>query len=49
MKEILLLILGGVLVNNYAFEKFLGVTPLLGYSRKENKLVALGQIGRAHV
>ena len=42
MKEILLLILGGVLVNNYAFEKFLGVTPLLGYSRKENKLVALG-------
>ena len=42
MKEILLLILGGVLVNNYAFEKFLGVTPLLGYSRKEHKLVALG-------
>ena len=42
MKEILLLILSGVLVNNYAFEKFLGVTPLLGYSRKENKLVALG-------
>ena len=42
MKEILLLILGGVLANNYAFEKFLGVTPLLGYSRKENKLVALG-------
>ena len=42
MKEILLLILGGVLVNNYAFEKLLGVTPLLGYSRKENKLVALG-------
>ena len=42
MKEILLLILGGVLANNYAFEKFLGVTPLLGYSRKEKKLVALG-------
>lgn len=42
MKTILLLILGGVLANNYAFEKFLGVTPMLGYSRKENKLVALG-------
>jgi len=42
MKAILLLILGGVLVNNYAFEKFLGVTPLLGYSRRENKLVVLG-------
>ena len=42
MKEILLLILGGVLVNNYALEKFLGTAPLLGYSRKGNKLVALG-------
>lgn len=42
MKEILLLILGGVLANNYAFEKFLGVTPMLGYARKEKKLVALG-------
>lgn len=42
MKAIVLLILGGVLANNYAFEKFLGVTPLLGYSRKESKLVALG-------
>ena len=30
MKEILLLILGGVLANNYAFEKFLGVSPMLG-------------------
>lgn len=42
MKEILLLILGGVLANNYAFEKFFGVTPMLGYSRKNHKLLALG-------
>ncbi len=42
MKEILLLILGGVLANNYAFEKFLGVTPMLGYSRKGKKLLAMG-------
>ena len=42
MKEILLLILGGVLANNYAFEKFLGVTPVLGYSRKGKKLLAMG-------
>lgn len=42
MKAILLLILGGVLANNYALEKLLGVTPLLGYSRKESKLVVLG-------
>lgn len=42
MKEILLLILGGVLANNYAFEKLLGVTPMLGYSRKGKKLLAMG-------
>ena len=42
MKEILLLILGGVLANNYAFEKFLGVSPMLGYSRRGSKLLAMG-------
>lgn len=42
MKEILLLILGGVLANNYAFEKFFGVVPMLGYSRREHKLLAMG-------
>lgn len=42
MKEILLLILAGVLANNYAFEKFLGVTPMLGYSRRNHKLLAMG-------
>lgn len=33
MKALLLIMLGGVLVNNYALEKFLGVGPVLG-SRK---------------
>lgn len=42
MKAIFLLILGGVLVNNYAFERFLGVSPMLGYSRKADKLLAMG-------
>ena len=42
MKEILLLILGGVLANNYAFEKFLGVSPMLGYSPRGSKLLAMG-------
>ena len=37
MKAIFLLILGGVLVNNYAFERFLGVSPMLGYSRKADR------------
>ena len=30
MKSLLLIMLGGVLVNNYALEKFLGVGPVLG-------------------
>lgn len=30
MKVLLLIMLGGVLVNNYALEKFLGVGPVLG-------------------
>ena len=42
LKAAILLILGGVLANNYAFEKFLGTAPLLGYSKKDNKLLAVG-------
>lgn len=30
MKALLLIMLGGILVNNYALEKFLGVGPVLG-------------------
>lgn len=30
MKALLLIMLGGVLVNNYALEKFLGIGPVLG-------------------
>ena len=42
LKAAILLVLGGVLSNNYAFEKFLGTAPLLGYSKKDNKLLAVG-------
>ena len=42
LKSAVLLILGGVLANNYVFEKFLGTAPLLGYAKKENKLLAAG-------
>ena len=42
VKEIILLILGGVLANNYMFERFLGLTPLLGAASKGRKLLALG-------
>lgn len=39
---LLLLVLGGVFANNYALEKFLGVTPLLGASKTEGKALRLG-------
>ena len=42
MKETILLVLGFVLINNYALTAFLGLTPLLGYSRKGEKILVLG-------
>lgn len=41
-KALLLILLGGVLANNYALQKFLGVAPLLGHSRHESKITAMG-------
>ena len=42
MKETILMVLGFVLVNNYALTSFLGLVPLLGYSRKGEKILVLG-------
>ena len=42
MKETILLVLGFVLINNYALTAFLGLTPLLGYSKKGEKILVLG-------
>ena len=42
MKEMILLVLGFVLVNNYALTAFYGLTPLLGFSRRGEKILALG-------
>ncbi|MBQ7472935.1 MAG: hypothetical protein IJS79_01130 [Oscillospiraceae bacterium] len=42
MKEMILLVLGFVLVNNYALTAFYGLTPLLGYSRRGEKILVLG-------
>ena len=42
LKTVILLIMSGVLANNYVFEKFFATEPLLGISRKENKLLAMG-------
>lgn len=42
MKEMILLVLGFVLINNYAMTAFLGLTPLLGFARRGEKMLALG-------
>ena len=42
MKEMILLVLGFVLVNNYALTTYFGLTPLLGFSRSGEKIVVLG-------
>ena len=42
MKEIIILILGCVLVNNYALSAGLGLTPMLGFARKGEKILGLG-------
>ena len=42
MKESILLFLGFVLVNNCALTSYLGLTPLLGFSAKREKILVLG-------
>ncbi len=42
MKETILLLLGFVLVNNYALTAFLGLTPLLGFSRRRDQILVFG-------
>ena len=41
-KAIVGIVLGAMLANNYALEKFLGAAPLLGWSAQEKKITALG-------
>lgn len=42
VKTIVLLIVGAALANNLALERFLGLTPLLGFAKKEDKILPLG-------
>ena len=41
-KAIVGIVLGAMLANNYALEKFLGAAPLLGWSTQEKKITVLG-------
>ena len=42
LKELILILMGGVLVNNYVLQQFLGICPFLGVSKKTNQAAGLG-------
>jgi len=42
LKELVLILMGGVLVNNYVLNQFLGICPFLGVSKKVNQASGMG-------
>ena len=42
MSNLLLIIVGGVLVNNFVMSQFLGICPFLGVSKKSDQAVGMG-------
>ena len=42
IKALILILMGGVLVNNYVLQQFLGICPFLGVSKKTNQAVGMG-------
>ena len=42
LKEIILILMAGVLVNNYVLQQFLGICPFLGVSKKVNQATGMG-------
>ena len=42
LKELILILMAGVLVNNYVLQKFLGICPFLGVSKKFNQASGMG-------
>ena len=41
-KSLILILMGGVLVNNYVLQRFLGICPFLGVSKKLNQATGMG-------
>ena len=41
-KELVLILMGGILVNNYVLQQFLGICPFLGVSKKINQAAGMG-------
>ncbi len=42
VKSLILILMGGVLVNNYVLQRFLGICPFLGVSKKLNQATGMG-------
>lgn len=42
LKDLILILMGGVLVNNYVLQQFLGICPFLGVSKKVNQATGMG-------
>ncbi len=42
LKELILILMGGVLINNYVLNQFLGICPFLGVSKKVNQASGMG-------
>ncbi len=42
VKALILILMGGVLVNNYVLQRFLGICPFLGVSKKFNQASGMG-------
>lgn len=42
MRELILILMAGVLVNNYVLQQFLGICPFLGVSKKFNQASGMG-------
>ena len=42
IKSLILILMGGVLINNYVLQRFLGICPFLGVSKKSSQAVGMG-------
>ena len=42
LKELILILMGGVLINNYVLQRFLGICPFLGVSKKAKQAAGMG-------
>ena len=42
LKTLIIIMMGGVLINNYVLQQFLGICPFLGVSKKVNQALGMG-------